>query len=201
MRAGYHEIILMRAGHHDIILMRTGYHEIILMRAGCHEIILMRAGSHEIILMRAECHEIILMGAGRHEVILMRAGSHEIILMGAGRHEVILTRAGRHEVILMRAGCHEMISQYVSINISTPSSLPHDNTNEARATPFSGIKNLTFLSRRVILKRWPSGRTTCPAHLIILDFITRTILGEEYTHQRRDARIFNYTNWLLNHPF
>ena len=36
-------------------------------------------------------------------------------------------------------------------------------------------------------------RVTCPAHLILLDFITRTILGEEY-------RIVNFTGIILCGP-
>ena len=35
-------------------------------------------------------------------------------------------------------------------------------------------------------------RATCPAHLILLDFITRTILGEEY-------RWFSFSLWTLLH--
>ena len=39
-------------------------------------------------------------------------------------------------------------------------------------------------------------RATCPAHLILLGFITRTILGEEY-RSFNNNKIFMYCNWVV----
>ena len=43
----------------------------------------------------------------------------------------------------------------------------------------------------------PPIRATCPAHLILLDFITRTMLGEEY---RSFATVQNLVGWVIWRP-
>ena len=44
----------------------------------------------------------------------------------------------------------------------------------------SGLFPSGFSSKTLYTPLFSPIRTTCPAHLILLDFITRTILGEEY---------------------
>ena len=44
----------------------------------------------------------------------------------------------------------------------------------------SGLFPTGFLTKTLYTPLTSSIRATCPAHLILLDFITRTILGEEY---------------------
>jgi hypothetical protein len=43
----------------------------------------------------------------------------------------------------------------------------------------SGIFPSGFTTKTLYTRQFPT-RATCPAHLILLDFITRSILGEEY---------------------
>ena len=69
---------------------------------------------------------------------------------------------------------HTPTSHYLKIHLST--TLP--------STPGSPKWSLSFrfpYQNLVYTSPLPPIRTTCPAHLILLDIITRIILGEEYS--------------------
>jgi hypothetical protein len=59
----------------------------------------------------------------------------------------------------------------------------------------SGLFRSGFLTKTLYTPFHSPTRATCPAHLILLDFITRTILGEDY--RTWSSILWSYLHFLV----
>ena len=86
-----------------------------------------------------------------------------------------------------------ILSQLYPVHTSTSHFLRIHFNIILPSTPASPNWSLSFMfsNQNPVKPLLSPIRTTCPAHLILLDFITRTILGEVYNHEAHHYVVFS----------